>query len=126
VILVDSSGWIEFFTGGSQAARYAPYLTEPSQVITPTVVVYEVYKIIKRERTEEEALLAVAQIQKTQLVHLTATIALDAADLSLEHGLAMADSIVYATAKTHQAELVTSDSDLRGLPGVTYVPKRRR
>lgn len=58
MILVDSSGWIEFFTGGSQAARYAPYLTEPSQVITPTVVVYEVYKIIKRERTEEEALLA--------------------------------------------------------------------
>ena len=34
MILVDSSGWIEFFTGGSQAARYAPYLTEPSQVIT--------------------------------------------------------------------------------------------
>lgn len=123
MILVDSSGWIEFFTGGANAGKYGSYLEEA--VVTPTVVLYEVYKIIKRERTEEEALLAVAQMQKTRLVPLSESLALAAADVSLEFQLAMADSIVYATARAENAELVTSDKDLRGLLGVTYLPKRR-
>ena len=126
MILVDSSGWIEFFTGGPQASGYGSYLADLSEVVTPTVVLYEVYKIIRRERSEEEALLAVSQIQKTRLVPLSETIALDAAEISLSHGLAMADSIIYATARAKQAELVTGDADLRGLPGVTYLAKRRR
>ena len=44
-----------------------------------------------------------------------------AADLSLRHGLAMADAIVYATAKDQEAEVVTGDADLKNLPGVVYV-----
>ena len=124
MILVDSSGWIEFFTGGANAGKYGSYLEKASQVVTPTIVLYEVYKIVKRERTEEEALLAVAQIQKTRLVPLSESLALAAADMSLELRLAMADSIVYATARAENAELVTSDKDLRALHGVTYLPKR--
>jgi predicted nucleic acid-binding protein len=123
MILVDSSGWIEFFTGRGNAAKYGSYLEKTSNVVTPTVVLYEVYKLVKRERTEEEALLAAAQMQKTRLVPLSDSLALAAADVSLEFRLAMADSIVYATARAEDAELVTSDGDLRGLPGVTFLPK---
>jgi len=123
MILVDSSGWIEFFTGGGNASKYGSYLEDTSQLVTPTVVLYEVYKLVRRERTEEEALLAAAQIQKTRLVPLSDSLALAAADVSLEFRLAMADSIVYATARAEEAELVTSDGDLRGLPGVTFFPK---
>jgi predicted nucleic acid-binding protein len=123
VIVVDSSGWVEFFTAGSNAGRYARYLKEPSEIVTPTVVLYEVYKLVQRERTEEEALLAVAQIDKTRLIPLTDSLALAAADVSLEFRLAMADAIVYATALAEGAEVVTGDRDLRGLPGVTYIPK---
>jgi predicted nucleic acid-binding protein len=121
MILVDSSGWIEFFTGGANAGRYGAYLEKVSRLVTPAIVLFEVYKLVKRERTEEEALLAVAQIQKTRVVPLSESLALAAADLSLELRLAMADSIVYATAKAEDAELVTSDKDLGGLPGVTYI-----
>ena len=124
MILVDSSGWIEFFTGGANAGKYGVYLEQTSQIVTPTMVLYEVYKIVKRERTEEEALLAAAQIQKTRLIPLSESLALAAADVSLEFRLAMADAVVYATARAENAELVTSDKDLRGLPGVTYLPKR--
>ena len=126
MILVDSSGWIEFFTAGSNAGRYGRYLRRPLEVVTPTIVLYEVYKLVKRERTEEEALLAVAQIQKTRLVPLSESLALAAADVSLEFRLAMADAIVYATARAEGAELVTGDKDLRGLPGVTYFTKSPR
>lgn len=126
MILVDSSGWIEFFTGGVNASRYGSYLGDASQLVTPTVVLYEVYKLVRRERTEEDALLAAAQIQKTRLVPLSDSLALAAADVSLEFRLAMADSIVYATARAEEAELVTSDADLRSLPGVTFLPKQGR
>ena len=126
MIVVDSSGWIEFFTGGPNARRYGRYLKRLSELVTPTIVLYEVYKLIKCERTEEEALLAVAQIQKTRVVSLSESLALAAADASLELRLAMADAIVYATARAEGAELVTGDKDLRGLPGVTYLPKAAR
>ncbi len=120
-VLLDSSGWIEFFTGGPLADRYADYLTPRYQLITPTVVLYEVYKKIKRERGEEMALLFAGRLSGTQVVQLTESIALLAADLSLRHGLAMADAIVYATAKDQEAEVVTSDADLKDLPRVVYV-----
>ncbi len=119
--LVDSSGWIAFFTDGPPAGRFEPYLRKPSGVVTPSIVLYEVYKIIKRERTEEDALRAVGQMLKTRIVPLTDTLALEAADVSLEHGLPMADSIVYATALANGAELVTSDADFAKLPGVTFI-----
>jgi len=120
-VLMDSSGWIEFFTGGPLAERYAPYLTSRHQLITPTIVLYEVYKKIKRERGEETALLFSGRLSATQVVQLTESIALLAADVSLRHDLAMADAIVYATAKDQEAEVVTGDADLKDLPGVVYV-----
>ncbi|HVE66269.1 MAG TPA: type II toxin-antitoxin system VapC family toxin [Thermoanaerobaculia bacterium] len=126
MILVDSSGWIEFFTGGGNAAKYGGYLEKTSNVVTPTIVLHEVYKLVKGERSEEEALLAAAQMQKTRIVPLSDSLALAAADVSLEFRLAMADSIVYATARAEDADLVTSDRDLRGLPGVTFLPKPGR
>ncbi|WP_455244771.1 PIN domain-containing protein [Petrachloros mirabilis] len=120
-VLLDSSGWIEFFTGGPLADRYAAYLVPRYQLITPTIVLYEVYKKIKRERGEETALLLAGRLNATQVIPLTESIAFLAADVSLRHGLAMADAIVYATAKDQEAELVTGDADLKDLPGVVYI-----
>jgi toxin FitB len=120
-VLLDSSGWIEFFTDGPLAERYVPYLTSRYQLITPTIVLYEVYKKIKRERGEETALLFAGRLSATQVVQLTESIALLAADVSLRYGLAMADAIVYATAQDQEAEVVTGDADLKDLPGVVYV-----
>lgn len=120
-VLLDSSGWIEFFTGGPLADRYAVYFAPRYQLITPTIVLYEVYKKIKRERGEETALLFSGRLSATQVVHLTESIALLAADVSLRHGLAMADAIVYATAQDQEAEVITGDVDLKDLPGVVYI-----
>ena len=121
--VIDSSGWLEFFREGPLAEIYAGHLKNPLEIVTPVIVLYEVYKVIKRERSAEEALNAVIQMGKTDLVFIDDVLALTAADISLEHGLAMADSIVYATALIHRATLVTSDSDLSKLPHVTYLEK---
>lgn len=120
-VLLDSSGWIEYFTGGPLADRYAAYLNARYSIITPTIVLYEVYKKLKRERGEETALALMGQVQTTNVVPLTDSVAYLAADISLRYGLAMADAIVYATGRDQGADVVTGDADLKNLPGVVYV-----
>jgi predicted nucleic acid-binding protein len=123
MIVVDSSGWLEFLTDGPLAEEYSTRLRLPKNVATPTIVMYEVYKHSKRLRGEDGALDAVAAMQKTLIVPLNDELALVAADLSLEHKLPMADAIVLATARLLDAEVITSDSDFEDVPGVTYIPK---
>ena len=116
--VIDSSGWIEYFTDGPKADAYARYVEAREPILTPTVVVYEVYKKIKRERGEDLALLCLSRLNKTELVGLDQPIALLAADLSLELSLPMADAFVLATARRRSAQLLTSDTDFRGIAGV--------
>ena len=123
MIVLDSSGWLAFFADGPFASEYAARLKQPHKILTPTIALYEVYKWIKLERSEEEALAAVAAMQKTRVVPLTNELALSAADLSLANRLAMADAIMLATARAYSAELLTSDSDFEGLAGVTVFAK---
>lgn len=121
MFLIDSSGWIEFFTDGPLNKEYAKYLKDLSKVTTPTIVLYEVYKKIKRERTEENALFAISLINKTSVVQLSESIALLAADLSLKYSLPMADAIVYATALEKKCDVVTSDMHFKGLEKVVLI-----
>jgi toxin FitB len=123
MVIVDSSGWIEYFTDGPLASAYARHLKDLSSLATPTIVLYEVYKKIKRERTEEDALSAAAVISRTTIVPLTESIALLAADLNLKYTLPMADAMVYATAVDNQCSLITSDGHFKDLAGVTFIAK---
>lgn len=124
MLLIDSSGWIEFFTNGALSGEYSKYIKDPAKIITPTIVLYEVYKKIKRERSEEDALLAVSLINKTSIVPLSESIALLAADISLKHLLPMADAIVYATALEENCNIVTSDAHFNGLDRVVFLEKK--
>lgn len=124
MIVVDSSGWIEFFTNGPLADDYAVRLRKLATVLTPVIVIYEVYKRLKRDLSEDDAVMAVSAMQRSQVVPLDQELALTAADLSLEHSLAMADAIVLATARKFHAALVTSDADFEQIPDVTYLRKK--
>lgn len=124
MIVLHSSGWVEFFADGPHADAFAMRLRQPGNVITPTVAIYEVYKWIKRERSEDNALDAVATMKKTVVADLTEEIALTAADLSLAHGLAMADAMMLAFARASRAELLTTDSGFDGIAGMTVFSKK--
>ena len=82
---------------------------------------YEVYKVIRRDLSEERAIEAVSALRRATIAPVDESLALEAADLSLAHGLAMADSLVYATARRFEATLVTGDADFDGLPHAVVV-----
>jgi toxin FitB len=119
--VIDSSGWIELFMNGPLAEPYAEHLTDLGKIMTPTLVIYEVYKKLKKELGEEMALIASAQMEKTRIVPLSTAIAYRAADLSIQYRLATADSMVYATADLNDAQLITSDADFKDLPSVLFL-----
>ena len=123
MISIDSYGWVERFTNGPKAAAYNRVIdgAKPGELVTSVVVLYEVYRKIKKTKGEEKALEAVAALSQTRVVTLDQTLSLEAADYSLEHGLRMSDALVYATARQTSSELYTSDEDLKGLPSVTLV-----
>jgi len=121
--VVDSSGWVEYLGSGPKADSFAKYLENPETLLLPTVVVYEVYKKMLREGTHEQAerfLSTAFGLQEREIV-LDVSLAALAAKRSLNANLPMADAIIYATARAHQAQLITSDAHFAGLPGVTVL-----
>lgn len=121
--LIDTCGWVEWLTGGVLSDAYAPYFDAVELLMTPTSVQFELYKWVRRNSGIENALQAVALTEQTRVTPLTTSIALLGADLSIEHSLSFADAIIYASARSHQAMLVTSDNHFKGLPGVDYFAK---
>ena len=122
--IVDSSGWLEYFAAGTNADFFAPAIRAVSELLVPSISLYEVFKRILQQRTESEALRAAALMMQGSVVDLTAPIALNAAVLSLRGRLPMADSLMLATAQAFNATLWTQDADFEDLPGVRYIQKR--
>lgn len=77
--------------------------------------------MIRRDLSEERALEAISALRRATIAPVDESLALEAADVSLTHGLAMADSLVYATARRFGATLVTGDKDFEGLPDAVVV-----
>lgn len=118
---MDSSGWIEYLADRPLADRFAPYLEGREPLLVSAIEIHEVYRVVRRTLSEERALEAVAALRRATVAPVDESVALEAADVSLAHGLAMADSIVYATARRHGATLVTGDTDFEGLPDAIVV-----
>ena len=124
MILIDTSGWLEYFANGPNADFFAAAIKNDSNIIVPTIVLYELWKKIFREEGEEKAVEFVAQLKRFDVVPLDENLSISAATISSEHKLAMADSIIYATAKKYNATLWTQDSDFKTLDNIKYIEKK--
>jgi len=121
--VVDSSGWLEYFADGPNAEKFAPGIQNHRDLVVPTLSIYEVFKRVLQQRSETDALRAIALMQQGRVVDLNISIALLAAKLSAELKLPMADSIMLATAREYQATLWTQDADFEGVEDVKYFSK---
>lgn len=120
-ILVDSSGWLEYLTSDEKAALFAPFLELRRRVLVPTLVIYEVRKILLLRQGKTIADEFAGEALSREVADLDWEIAFSAAELGIHHQLPIADAIIYATARSRQAELITTDSHFSGLPGVTIL-----
>ena len=123
MVIVDSCGWLEWFTDGRLAGEYQEYLADQDNLLVPAIILYEVYKILKREVGEEKALLAAGYMKNSPVIPLDENIALAAADIALQENLAMADAIIVAVSRFHNCTIISSDVDLKDQANVKYIPK---
>ena len=110
--VIDSSAWIEYLVQGEGESFFRP-------------VIEDVHKRMVLLAGKTRAFEITASMSEGRVIDLDTETAIEASLLSLEHRLAMADSIIYATARRHKATLWTQDVDLSGLPGVKYRAKQK-
>jgi len=118
--LVDSSGWLEYLADGKNAKLFAPAIEKTDELIVSTINIYEIYKKILLEKDENSAIQVIGLMQQAKVIAVHSTIAIQAAKLSYEQKIPMADSLIYITAKQNNAIVWTQDVDFKDLEGVRY------
>lgn len=121
--LVDSSGWLEYFTDGKNAKVFAPVIEKTDELIVSVINIYEVYKKIITETNERDALQAIGLMHQSKVIDVNFSIALEASKISYSLKIPMADSIIYVTGKLNDAIVWTQDYDFKNLEGVKFVKK---
>ncbi len=121
LVLVDSTGWIEFAGEGPRADQFAAYVGLHERTVMPTIVIYEVTKKLLQTRGDEITNRFLSSALRCIVVDLDESLSQAAAKASLQHQLPMADSIIYVTAQMYSAQVITSDSHFEGLSGVTLI-----
>jgi predicted nucleic acid-binding protein len=121
--LLDSSAWIEYFIGNKNAAPYQEIFKNPEQILVPTVVLFEVFRIINRKRNETLAVAITDQMKRGKVIELSHHLAIWGAKLSKKHKLGAMDSLILASTYATGATLFTFDQDFEGIESVEYIAK---
>jgi predicted nucleic acid-binding protein len=122
--IIDTSGWLEYFTGGLNSDFFSTAIKKDANIIIPTIILYELWKKISREKGEDKAIELVAQLKRYEIVPLDENLSISAAKISNKYGIPMADSIIYATLKKYNATLWTQDSDFKDFENIKYIEKK--
>jgi predicted nucleic acid-binding protein len=121
--LLDSSVWIEYFANGQYADVYEAAIRDVDHLLVWPINLCEVFRRVMQQRNEHEAYLAVAVMLDGRMLDIDGLLALEAVLLAQQYRLPLADSILLATARAHDAQLITQDAHFRDIPGVLYYPK---
>ncbi len=123
--VVDSSAWLSYFSGDSNAQLFSRAIEDLGKLLVPSITLTEVFKSVLRQRNETSALEIIAHMEQGKVINLNGELAINAAVFGVKLKLPLADSIIYATAKKHEAIVWTQDSDFKDLDSVKYYPKAK-
>ena len=121
--VIDSTFWLEYFSGTEAGNIVSEIIENIDELIVPAITLYEVFKKLLLETTEDDALFAIAHMKQGYVIDLNAELALSAAKISKDYKLPMADSIIYATNVKFDCTLWTQDKHFINLYSVNYFEK---
>ncbi len=111
------------FVGSAVGTSIDARLADAVEILVPTIVQHELVKWALREDGINKAQEIVALTGEHFVVPLESAIAILSATLAREHKLHTTDSIIYATARLHDASVLTCDAHFKDLYGVEYFEK---
>lgn len=119
--VVDSSAWIELFSGTEKGKRIKAYLEmEDARVFSTGFIVAEVsLKFLKEGQPANQAVLAMTS--QSTIIPFDAQLGLNAAEIFFEHKsnknkFGLADAHVLAAARRQKCRLLTCDYDFKQFP----------
>ena len=120
-VLFDSSAWFAYVGDNSPVVR--GIVDSGEEIFVSVISLFEIKRVLLKRGVQ------VQKIEKTlsfvrsrcRVFDVTRDIADFAAELSFKHGLSTADALIYASARSRNAELITGDDDFRGMKGVKIV-----
>ena len=124
--VIDSSAWLEYFADGPNASRFAGPIQDEGAPLVPSITLFEVFKRVRMQRDSDFALEAVAHMKRGAVIDLDGDLAIEAAEMSADLGLSLADSVILATAQWEDATLWTQDAHFEGMSGVRYYAHRTK
>ncbi len=114
--LIDSSVWIVYFFNG----MHKEIIDSDEMLLLSVLSLFEIRKSLSKNKIAEDKIKKSMEFVKRRslTIEVNTEIAEKAVDFSLENGLPIIDSIIYATSVMNESILVTLDNDFRGLKGV--------
>jgi predicted nucleic acid-binding protein len=118
--VIDSSAWLEYLANGPNASEFAPAIEAVEHLVVPALVITEVLRRLDALGRRDVVPEVLAHMRQGQIVVFDDQLAVDAEVVGRRHGLALADSVVYATALAVEGVVWTQDEDFQSLPQVEY------
>ncbi len=122
--IVDSSCWLEYLSGSEVGEAISKIIEDTGNLLVPSIILYEVFKKLLLEKDEDVALFIIAQLRQGKVIGLDEDLSIFAARIGKENNLALADSIIYATALKYNCILYTQDKHFKNLSGVKFFTKK--
>lgn len=125
-VLIDSWTWIEYWKGGDLAKEAAQHIEGEEESIVSTINLAEVYFWVSRYYDETTANGKLLTIEKRcHVISVDRDVAIEAAKTKRKEKLALADSLILATARKAGAQVVTGDRDMKGLKDVIFLSAKK-
>jgi predicted nucleic acid-binding protein len=120
--LLDSWAWIEYWRGSKHADKAASYIESAEEALISSINLAEIYVWILRQYGQKQADAKKSVIaRRCFVVNLDPSIAVEAAKIKHYRRMALADSIVLATAIKFSAKVVTGDADFEDLREAIFI-----
>lgn len=124
--VIDSSAWLEYLANGPNAGEFAPVIEALDRLVVPALVITEVLRRLDALGRGHAVPQVLAHMRQGQVIVFDDRLAVDAAVVGRQHRLALADSVVYATALAVEGVVWTQDEDFQSLAQVEYRPHLHR
>jgi len=117
--LIDTSIWLDYF----YRSKFKEIIDTSEILFVSILSVFEIRRKLYKDKIDPDKAATIMEfLQKKSLIQpISREIAEAATKISFYHGIPATDSLIYATAQHHQAELITRDNDFRGLENATIL-----
>ncbi len=123
-VLIDTWTWIEYWKGGELAREAARYIDGEEESIVSTINIAEICFWVARYYDEAKAREKLETLEKRcHVIAIEKEMAIAAAKIRIQHRLALADSLIVATARSAGGKVVSGDPNMKHLEDVIFLKK---